>query len=130
MYAQCLILIRSTLKKNNVFYGNNINKISNKRSSIHAEINALDRYLKNPIKHKKINIIVIRINNIGQLCNSKPCYHCIVEMYKKYSRIIKNIYYSDSNGKIQKTNIYDLYDNCNSCYISKYRSKLKLRSTK
>lgn len=53
----------------------------------------------------KVNIIVIRINNSGNLCSSKPCNKCInymktVAVDKGYK--INKIYYSISTGIIEK----------------------------
>ena len=49
------------------------------------------------IKNKKFNILVIRVNKNGDLCNSKPCMNCIKHM-KKLG--INKIYYSTDDNDI------------------------------
>ena len=53
----------------------------------------------------KVNIIVIRVNNSGDLCSSQPCDKCMnymktVAVYKGYK--INKIYYSTSAGIIEQ----------------------------
>jgi deoxycytidylate deaminase len=77
--------------------------------SIHAEIHALMKYLgSNNLneysvkKLKKSEIVVIRISNdpnINHYLESRPCSECI-KMLKRLN--IKNVYYSNSDGKIVK----------------------------
>jgi hypothetical protein len=68
-------------------------------------MNAIDR-LKTREKKKKlfeINILVIRVNNSGNLCSSKPCSNCILYMKTiavKKGYKIKRIFYSTSSGTI------------------------------
>jgi hypothetical protein len=52
----------------------------------------------------KVNILVIRVNNTGNLCSSQPCHNCVdymktVAVNKGYK--IKKIYYSTSTGDIE-----------------------------
>jgi len=51
---------------------------------------------------KKLEMVVIRVNNKGNLANSKPCNNCIY-----YLRLygVKNVYYSNDNGVIVKEKI-------------------------
>lgn len=64
--------------------------------SIHAEVDAIIK-AKRPLKG--CSILVIRINCKGKLMLAKPCPHCM----NYISHVgIKYIYYSDSNGNIQK----------------------------
>lgn len=51
---------------------------------------------------KKLEIVVIRVNNNGQLLNSKPCNTCLYYM-KLFG--VKTVYYSDENGDIIKEKI-------------------------
>ena len=83
--------------------------------SIHAEHDAILRLpcLKNKNKKKlvKINLLVIRFLKTYTLANSKPCYKCIqnmIEIPKKRGYKIEDIYYSENNGTIIKTNINKL----------------------
>ena len=80
---------------------------------IHAEHNALIK-LK-PLKIKKqlepINLLVIRLSKTNKIQSSKPCSNCIkiidfIPEKKGYK--IKNIYYSDNEGNIIKTNLNNL----------------------
>jgi hypothetical protein len=69
-------------------------------------MDAIDK-LKMREKNKKlyeVNIMVIRVNNSGNLCSSQPCEKCIeymktVAIKKGYK--IKKIYYSTSSGDIE-----------------------------
>ena len=64
--------------------------------------------LKQRSKRKKlyeVNIMVIRVNNSGDLCSSQPCHKCVeymktVAVNKGYK--IKKIYYSTSDRKIEQ----------------------------
>jgi hypothetical protein len=80
---------------------------------IHAEHNALTK-LK-PLKIKKqlesVNLLVIRLSKSNKIQSSKPCSNCIkiidvIPEKKGYK--IKNIYYSDNEGNIIKTNLNNL----------------------
>ena len=69
-------------------------------------MDAIDK-LKVREKNKKlyeVNIMVIRINNSGDLCSSQPCQKCVeymktVAVNKGYK--IKKIYYSTSERKME-----------------------------
>jgi hypothetical protein len=56
-----------------------------------------DAFIKLRKIMSKICIIVIRINNKGELCNSRPCIECL-DILKMIG--IKSIYYSNDNGNI------------------------------
>lgn len=115
------------MKNSRAFYGTNLNKISHKKSSVHAEINAIDKYMKNPIKYNTVTLVVMRFvkSQNGQIIikNSKPCKHCIIEMQKKYARIIKNVIYITGDDTIPfiKVPLMELKSDC----VSKYRTKLR-----
>ena len=97
-------------QKKNVFYqistGYNNIRCYQKYCTTHAEIDAINK-LKQRDKHNKplkVNIIVIRVNNSGNLCSSQPCHKCVeymktVAVNKGYK--IKKIYYSTSTGEIE-----------------------------
>lgn len=90
--------------KGNVILSRGYNKISHNRKlhpkfmkwlgSIHAEQDAI---LNANTSLKGASILVIRINNIYNLKNSKPCRYCM--KYLQYVGI-KKIYYSDKDGDI------------------------------
>ena len=80
---------------------------------IHAEHNALLK-LK-PSQNKKrlesVNLLVVRFSKTNKLQSSKPCSNCIQILYTMPERKgykIQNIYYSNSDGNIVKTNLSDL----------------------
>lgn len=83
--------------------------IKGKEPGIHAEHDAINK-LK-PLYRKKrlesINLLVIRISKNNKLQCSKPCTVCIKNMKflpEKKGYKIKNIYYSNNNGDIVKSN--------------------------
>jgi len=82
----------------------------------HSEVNAILKLrfrrekLKNPIK---ISALVIRVSSTGELGMSKPCAHCTISLFKlprKFGYVITDIFYSDENGNIIKTNINELLE--------------------
>jgi cytidine deaminase len=84
-----------------------------KAPGIHAECDALSKLM--PLKNKKkleiINLLVIRVSSKNKIQSSKPCNNCIEAMQKipeKKGYKIENIYYSDENGNIIKTNLKKL----------------------
>jgi len=70
-------------------------------------------------KRPKVDILVIRITNNGNLKNSKPCLHCTLKL-ETFSDLvnIKNIYYSNDNGEIEHIKFNTLYKNKHECVIS------------
>jgi len=80
---------------------------------IHAEEDALSK-LK-PLKIRKrlerINLLVIRVSKKNKLQSSKPCGNCIEIMKKiphKKGYKLDNIYYSDGEGNIVRTDLTTL----------------------
>lgn len=68
--------------------------------SQHAEQDVLDKYEKRKFLYKKIpvrklHMIVIRVNNAGDLCESKPCQNCL-RLLRDYG--IRKVTYSSENG--------------------------------
>jgi hypothetical protein len=112
-HACCILQRNSSFKKANILsFGFNFD-IEGRKPGIHAEHDAILK-LK-PIKYKKhlinVNILVIRISKRNKLQISKPCINCIQKMKsipetKGYR--IKNVYYSNDNGMIVKSNLYKL----------------------
>jgi hypothetical protein len=95
---------------------------------VHAEHDAINK-LK-PLKRKKhlqnINLLVIRLSRKNKLQSSKPCVDCINKIKflpEKKGYKIKNIYYSDDNENIVKSNLKTL-ENEELHYSKYYRSKL------
>lgn len=86
--------------------------------SLHAEVNAIVKYFgksfyfnKDTVyfpdnyKKKKIDLVVIRINKNGDLCNARPCYKCL--NFMKLVNINK-VYYSISSDKIISENVKNM----------------------
>ena len=87
----------------------------NNTASLHAEAHAIIKYFgrsfhfdknKNYVfldekKKRKIDIIVIRINKLGNICNARPCYNCL-NMMRTVG--IRKVYYS-INSNYDNTNI-------------------------
>lgn len=63
----------------------------------HAEIDAFAK-----LRHREdigpVDILVVRINNKGELLLSKPCQHCMRVLKEMYN--INKIMYSESDGSI------------------------------
>ena len=66
--------------------------------SVHAEVDALNHLYSRRFNYKNcmIDILVVRFNTKGDLCSSRPCYHCLKHM-EKCGFNINNIYYSNNN---------------------------------
>jgi hypothetical protein len=63
--------------------------------STHAESGCLEDGVASA---KRVSILVIRINKLGQLVNSKPCHFC-TRLMKQCN--IHRIYYSNDSGEIE-----------------------------
>ena len=107
---------------NKIKIGNNSNRIryNNKRIKTHAEINALNKINTHSKKREEYDLIVLRINKSHCLCDSAPCYHCTCEMNKKSYLKINYIYYSMSDGTIQRVHFDEWKSKHKDCHhISK-----------
>jgi cytidine deaminase len=88
-------------------FGQNHYVCNSKTVTIHAEHDAINKL---PYKRKKenINMLVLRFTKNYKLCMSKPCDQCInnmVNLFPKKGYIIKDIYYSNTEGNIEKTTL-------------------------
>ena len=122
VYAEIIITLRvffkankNVLKKANIlsFGFNRLGNINKNDPGIHAEHDAINK-LK-PLQRKNrletVNILVVRFSKNNKLQNSKPCANCIQTMKnlpQKKGYRIRNIYYSNDNGDIEKTNLNNL----------------------
>ena len=94
-----------------VRYGNN-------KLSTHAEIDALKK-LDNLIrvrrckKQNKMDLVVIRVNKSGNLCESAPCYHCTKELSESKVVSINKLYFSRYDGTITCIKFSDWLKNDN-----------------
>ena len=94
------------LGKGKVVIGENSERslYGNSQIKTHAEMDAmknLDNFIRcKKIKKEKMNLIVLRINKSGSLCESAPCYHCTQELAKNKNISIDKLYYSRPDGSI------------------------------
>jgi hypothetical protein len=75
---------------------------------------------------KTINMLVIRTNNKSDLCSSQPCASCVsymARMTKKYNFNIGVIHYSNADGTITKSSLYELVHHTPSHISSRDRLK-------
>lgn len=87
----------------------------------HAEINSLKKFMKIGFKRKKrnrfkmpyIDLVVIRVNNSGLFCMSKPCLHCIIELNKKCGDNLRYVYYSTDTRNIVREKFSSLVNDKN-----------------
>lgn len=105
-------------------YGSNIYDNCLDEKNKHAEVSAINNLPFRPKKKRnldKINILVIRVSITGKLGNSKPCFHCLLNMKSLSNRgyIIKNILYSNENEEIVKTTLNKIINEGN-FHFSKY----------
>ena len=103
------------LKKINILsFGFNMDGDSFRNDSgIHAEHDAIIglKSLRKKKHLQNINMLVVRISKNNKLQNSKPCANCIETMKhlpEKKGYHIRNVYYSDENGKIVKSTLKQL----------------------
>ena len=87
--------------------------LPNKLNSIHAEHDSINKlpYYRRQRSFCSINILVIRLTKTNKLGMSRPCQNCIKNMNilpRKKGYIIKDVYYSDSEGKVVKTTLNKL----------------------
>lgn len=88
--------------------------------SLHAEAHAIINHFgkslsfnkKNIIFHQSekknnqnLDLIVIRVNKLGEICNSRPCYNCL-NLMKIVG--IRKIYYSISESELVCENVKDM----------------------
>ena len=96
---------------NSLSIGYNHTRCYHTDCTTHAEMDAIDK-LKIREKKKKlyeVSIMVIRVNNSGDLCSSKPCDKCLhymntIAVKKGYK--IKKIYYSTAERTIHQMQLY------------------------
>ncbi len=63
------------------------------------KIEELIRIKKIKIK-SKMNLIVIRVNKNGNLCESAPCFHCTKELNQNNIIAINKLFFSRADGTI------------------------------
>jgi cytidine deaminase len=110
LHIACLIN-----KKIPKYISTNVYKNYNGIFSYHAENQVFSKLPKNKkSKVKSINLLVIRVTRNGNIVNSKPCIRCLQDMvrlpYEKGYKV-RNIYYSNEDGKIIRKTLTDLLYN-------------------
>lgn len=85
---------------------------SNLKLACHAEENAILTYQskmgakhRKNIPHRKLHMVVLRINGAGKLCDSKPCSNC-ADFMLKYG--IRKVTYSINETEFITCNINEL----------------------
>jgi cytidine deaminase len=92
--------------------------------SIHAEINAIDK-IKTNYETKKlqpINLLIIRVNKLGEIKMSKPCKNCIDRLLDfpcKKGYKVKQIIYSLDDGNFEFTTLNKLH-NSKDYHVTKF----------
>jgi hypothetical protein len=96
----------STWAFGKIAFGENSSRsrFGNSRLSTHAEMNALEKF-NNLIRVKrcktqKMDLVVIRINKNGNLCDSMPCFHCTMELMNSKTLTLDKLYFSRFDGSI------------------------------
>lgn len=102
-----------------VIYGGKVlilreNKFTN--TTLHSEILAIRDGEKIGIKWNRAILIVIRINNMGQIKNSEPCKEC-VEKIKQHN--IKRVIYSSGYDEYIITNAENLHNDHSTYFYRK-----------
>ncbi len=62
-------------------------------------------YQEKNTKSSKFNLMVVRVNKLGDMCNARPCYNCL-DMMKAVA--IKKVYYSISSNEIICEKVKDM----------------------
>jgi hypothetical protein len=55
-----------------------------------------------------IDIVVIRINSLGEYGQSRPCFHCIQYMKSVINYRIRHVYFTTSKTEIKKMHFSEL----------------------
>ena len=107
-----------------VVIGENSDKplYSNSKIKTHAEMDVLNKTRNllrcGKIKKNKMDLIVLRINKNGKLCESAPCYHCTKELASNDFIQIDKLYFSRIDQTITCIKFDEWVENGTS-YVSK-----------
>lgn len=110
--------------KGKIVIGENSDKplYSNKKIKTHAEMDALNKVkglIKcQKIKKNKMNLVVIRVSKLGNLCESAPCFHCTQELTNNNHIQINKLYFSRADGSITCVK-FNNWVNCGTSHVSK-----------
>lgn len=75
--------------------------------SLHAEIDAYLN-LQNYYKKKELDLFVVRFSSHGELCSSRPCFHCLHSLANSGLNI--NYVYYSKDGEILKERFDEMFD--------------------
>jgi hypothetical protein len=85
-------------------------------SSTHAEMGAIEKIRCCKNLPKQLDMLVVKIDCLGNLCHSKPCYHCL-QYIKKTRMNIRYVYYSTPETIVKEKFVNLLHDkNQHICY--------------
>jgi len=70
------------------------------------------------IKKNKINLFVLKVNKLGQLCESAPCFHCTKELAQNKFIQIDKLFFSRSDETITCVK-FDKWVSMGTCHVSK-----------
>jgi hypothetical protein len=134
-FRLALTTLRSSLTTdaplNVLSYGENHYKCDDEYRSVHAEAHAIRKLAPLP-RHKrpkKVDLLVVRINQGGSMGSSKPCIHCCLQMAcqlpsKGYQ--IGRIYYSTQGSGLASAKLSDLLGDSNP-HVSRYFKERNLQ---
>lgn len=115
--------------KNKIACGSSVDYLKYKNMPArHAEMDALNKVSTWKNVPNCVDLLVIRFSKSGLLSESRPCMHCIYFLQNS-KLIIKNVYYSNSNGKITKEKFNNML-NSPLTYISSGIRYLNLKNEK
>ena len=137
-YVACITTLRVSCQKGKVnkssvlSYGFNY---SGDNGGVHAEHDAINNLKPNrrANMHKSRNrlqsvtLLIVRFSRTNKIYNSKPCANCIQNMIglpERKGYRIRNVYYSNDNGEIIKSDLHML-QNETPYYTRYYRRKRK-----
>lgn len=104
---------KNRLKKLSV--GMNYTIKDNSHPSIHAEHNAIYKFLNNNKQtfknNDRLDIFVIRFSKNSCIGYSRPCRNCIIRLIK-CNLNIRNVYYTTSDGSVTMESLNDMLNSC------------------
>ena len=114
----------SLIKNDNLSYIG-INGKNGLKTSLHAEIAAINHDNTKRKRRYTCDILVIRISGKdGKLSESRPCRNCILYMYHNNYYKIKNVIYSTREGVIKIEKLNNMMTNINTAHITTDKTPL------
>jgi tRNA(Arg) A34 adenosine deaminase TadA len=112
LVSAMFVPIRSSIKKSYI-YGFNSSKIQYKNAKLttHAEIQALNnlRYqcAKYRIRSVRADLHIFRKTRDGNMSGCAPCRYCTLQLTSSKVVSVRNLYYFDETGKLEKIKFKD-----------------------